>query len=71
MMRPSSHVTPLAAGELLSCWYCWTLERKQANATARAHDRRGCKAVCETHARWRLTTSSLPGHGADCPEAHR
>lgn len=31
------------------------------------HDRRGCLHVCDAHAKWRMETSTIQGHGQDCP----
>ena len=45
-----------------SCYYCTTGRA----ATHVVHDKRGCWAVCETHAAWRMTTSLRVGHDREC-----
>jgi hypothetical protein len=47
------------------CYYCHG-PHHQTPATHVVHDKRGCLAVCETHAAWRRTTSLLVGHGKEC-----
>ena len=51
----------------LQCYYCH-LDGKDALGHITVHDRRGCKHVCMTHAKWRLTTSWMFGHSPDCPQ---
>jgi hypothetical protein len=51
----------------LYCYYC-KREDPGHSVFARftVHDRRGCKHVCDRHAKWRMETSVLEGHASDC-----
>jgi hypothetical protein len=62
-------ITPL-------CWYCALRSEvpiapppKRVFATYVVHDKRGCKFVCDDHAAFRKTTSTISGH-KDCPNGH-
>lgn len=50
----------------LECYYCLAIEGKEEFAHVTVHDRRGCHHVCLKHLKWKLTTSWMFGHSADC-----
>jgi hypothetical protein len=51
----------------LRCYYC-RLDGKDTIAPITLHDRRGCKHVCVSHAKWRFPASIVFGHSPDCAE---